>query len=461
MVISVPFIAGEMLEAFSEFTNTDAELPEFQQEVTYRRFVFGQNPISGDLDMSNYSDYIIYVTLDVSTRGDNDLVLAGVLEQGDSDIFMPARIRRNTDGSFIENEFRPQIGDYVIYKNVTYRLDELSFNRMGETEIFCRAKGKRMKDEDTDPEEITSAPYVAGELLDIYKEFASDPTFQQSVTYRNFTESHNPITGDLDKGVYTDYTIYVTLDLLDTENKLVQAGELQEGDAIVWMSSRISVETDGTEVSPQVKPKPRDFIIFNDITYRIAGLDFPIMGDTETFAKLTCQRMKDESSVSDVTTVPYVAGEILDLFYEYITTPEFQQKMTYRNFTQTTTPISGDLNLATYSDYSIYGTLDVEGIEKTLLPAGSLINSDVTIWLQARLKTETDGTAISPQIRPTINDRIIYDGVTYRINKITFYMMGTNEMFAKINGLRLSSANPTTDWNASYNSKYAVGKGYS
>jgi len=314
MVISVPFVAGEILEAFSEFTNTDAELPEFQQEVTYRRFVFGQNPVTGDLDMSNYTDYTIYVTVDI-LETEHKLVEAGELQSGDAEIWLPSRIRRNTDGSFIENEFRPQIGDYVIFNNIIYKLDSLSFNRMGETETFCKAKGLKMKDENT---------------------------------------------------------------------------------------------------------------------------------------------------VSDVTTVPYIAGEILDLFYEYVTTPEFQQKMTYRNFTQSNTPITGDLDLSTYTDYSIYGTIDVEGIEKTLLPAGSIINSDVTIWLDARLKTETDGTTISPQIRPTINDRIIYDGVTYKIDKIAFYMMGTNEMFAKISGLRLSSANPTTDWNASYDtSKYKVGGGFS
>ncbi len=40
-------------------------------------------------------------------------------------------------------------------------------------------------------------------------------------------------------------------------------------------------------------------------------------------------------------------------------------------------------------------------------------------------------------------------------------MLGSNEMFAKISGLRLGSDNPVVDWNASYDSTFKVGGGYS
>lgn len=397
--------------------------------------------------------------VDIQTL-EHELVLAGELNQGDSDIYIPARIRRLSDGTNLTNEFRPQLGDYVIYKNVTYRLDKLSFNILGQTETFCRAFGKRMQDTTTTDEEIGTVPYVVGEMLDVFSEFESLPEFQQEVTYRCFVKSiANPITGDVSTS-YTDYTIYATVDIQDTENQLVQAGELQLGDAVVFMSSRISKEIGGTTVSPQVRPKAHDYIIFNNITYRIEKLDFPIMGSTEVFAKLYCLRMKDESTVADVTTVPFVAGEMLDLFREYMTTPEFQQTLTYRHFTISKSPISGDLNLTTYSDYTIYGTVDIENTEKNLTLAGELRTSDVVIWLPARLSETTSGIAISPQVRPTINDYVIHDGVTYRIAKIVFYIMGTDEMFAKIFGMRLSSSNPPIDWNPSYDSTFKVGGGY-
>jgi len=460
IVISVPHVAGEMLEAFNEFTNTDDEIPSFQQELTYRRHVFAQNPITGDLDTTTYTEYAIYGMLDVLTQ-DNPLVEAGEMNQGDSDIFLPSRIRRLADGTFISAEFRPQLGDYVIYKNVTYRIDDLSFNMMGQTETFTRAKGTRMQDLDTSPEEYTDVPFIAGEYLDAFKVFETDPSFSQNLTYRCFTVTNNPITGDIDQSTYTDYDIYGTLDILETEKDLKGAGELQIGDAIVHMSSRISKERDGTAVSPQIKPKVNDYIYFNNITYRVKTLDFPIMGSTETFAKLYCLKIEDDSVTANVTTVPYVPGEVLDLFYDYLTTPEFQQTLTYRNFTEANNPVTGDLDKTTYTDYTIYGTIDISNIKKDLGEAGEMRSSTAEIWLKARLNAEVDGTEIDPQIRPTINDYVIYSGVTYRISRIIFYLLGTNEMYAKVIALRLSSVNPTVDWNSSYNSTYTVGGGYS
>lgn len=313
---------------------------------------------------------------------------------------------------------------------------------------------------------VISVPYVAGEILEAFKDFTNTdaelPEFQQEVTYRRFVFKEDPITGDLDTSNYTDYTIYATVDILETENKLGESGELQLGDAEIHLPSRIRRNSNGTTITNEFRPQINDWVIFNDVTYRIDVLSFNIMGETETFAKAYARRMEDSSTVLDVTTVPYVAGELLDLFREYMTTPEYRQAMTYRNFTQSNDPMTGDPVLTSYTDYDIYGTLDVEKIEKILLPAGSLTDCDVVIWLPSRLKEEIDGTVISPQVKPTIHDYIIYSGVTYRINKITFYTMGENEMFAKIGAVRLSSENPTTDWNPSYDSTtYKVGGGYS
>jgi len=307
---------------------------------------------------------------------------------------------------------------------------------------------------------VISVPYVAGEAMEMFRDFTNTdaelPEFQQEVTYRRFVFTEDPMTGDKIKDNYTDYTIYATVDILETSHSLVEAGKLQIGDAEIHVPSRIRRKSDGTFIENEFRPQIGDYVIFNNITYRLDVLSFNILGQTEMFVKAHGQRMKDESTVSDVTTVPYVAGEVLDLFREYITTPEYQQTMIYRHFTQTNDPMTGDLDLSVYTDYTIYGTLDVEKIEKILLPAGELSTSDVVIWLDARLKTEITGTAISPQIRPTLHDYVIYDGVTYRIDKITFYVMGTNEMFAKISGMRLKSNNPVVDWNPSYN-----GGGYS
>lgn len=140
MGLSVPYVAGEMLDAYKEFTDT----PEFQQSVTYRRFVFSQNPITGDLDLTVYADYAIYATVDIMNL-EHSLVEAGELEEGDAEVFLPPRIRTLTSGTLISPEFRPQINDYIIFSNVTYRIQKITFETIGTTEVFARASCKRLQ----------------------------------------------------------------------------------------------------------------------------------------------------------------------------------------------------------------------------------------------------------------------------------------------------------------------------
>ena len=109
----------------------------------------------------------------------------------------------------------------------------------------------------------------------------------------------------------------------------------------------------------------------------------------------------------------------------------------------------------------MYGTIDIDNTTRNLTEAGSMRSSDVTIWLKSRLDYETNGTVIDPQIRPAINDHIIWDGVTYRISKIIIYKIGDTEIFAKVFGMRMKSDSPTVDWNDSYDSTYKIGGGYS
>lgn len=302
MKISIPYVAGEYVQSessgsFREFITT----PEFQQTVTYRRFIFKQNPITGDLDSSNYTDYTIYATVDVQTL-DRPLTEAGELEVGDAEIFLSSRIRVETDGTVITPEFRPQINDYVIWKNVTYKIDTITFEKLGSTEMFAKAYGKRMQDTTTSYAEITSEPFVAGEMLEVFREFLTTPEFQQSITYRNFTKSNNPITGDKNTDTYTDYTVYGTVDTKDDTKVLTPAGELITNAVEVFFPSRLSAETDGTAISPQVRPAIGDYLIWDNVTYKISSIIFEIMGDVEIFAKCTCIRMKSDNPVKDWNT---------------------------------------------------------------------------------------------------------------------------------------------------------------
>ena len=306
-----------------------------------------------------------------------------------------------------------------------------------------------------------SVPDLAEIFDEGWDEIVEVPEFEKTILYRRYNLAEDNMTGDLIRSDYDEYSTVGEIQLQGIEDKTVKSGILEVGDAEIFLPSRIRRETSGSFIENEFRPQIGDYVVFNDITYKLVKLSFNILGQTELFTKAYGLKMKDDSTVSDVTTVPYVAGEILDLFREYMTTPEFQQEMVYRKFTQTNDPMTGDKVFTNYTDYTIYGTLDVENIENVLLPPGNLKRCDVVIWLDARLKTEVDGTAISPQVRPALWDRIIYNGVTYKINTMTFYIMGTNEIFAKIGGLRMKSDNPVVDWNPSYDSTFKVGGGYS
>ena len=161
-------------------------------------------------------------------------------------------------------------------------------------------------------------------------------------------------------------------------------------------------------------------------------------------------------------SVPYLAGELLDVFKEFEQQPEFQQKLTYRRFVFGQQPITGDVDTTTYTDYTIYGTADIQTVDSNLVQAGLLQSGDAVVFLPPRIRTKTDGTLISPEFRPQTQDYILYDNVTYRIENLTFERIGESELFVKILGKRLQNTNPVVDWNSSYDTtKYKVGGGYS
>lgn len=281
-----------------------------------------------------------------------------------------------------------------------------------------------------------SVPYSAGEYLqsesiNSFREFQTTPEFQQSVTYKRISFSNDPITGDLIESTTTSYTIYATIDLLETDHMQTEAGEMQMGDVTIYIAPRIKTETDGTIITKEFRPQIHDYIVYGDITYRIDQITFEMLGATELFAKCLGRRMKDESTVSDVATQPFVAGEMQELFREYLTTPEFQQAITYRKLATTTNPITGDQDESEYTDYYIYATIDIYDNKKVLTDAGELLNNSVTLYLPGRISETSSGETISPQIRPTLHDHVIWNNYTYRIETIVFETMGDTEIFAK------------------------------
>lgn len=119
-----------------------AEVPEFEKAITYRRYDFDEDNMTGDIDKDSYEDYQIYAEIQPFEMEDKQ-VKSGKLKIGDANIFFPARINIDIHGSAIE-EFRPQKYDEVIWKGVSYKIDKIIFERIGRLEIFADCIGKKL-----------------------------------------------------------------------------------------------------------------------------------------------------------------------------------------------------------------------------------------------------------------------------------------------------------------------------
>jgi hypothetical protein len=134
-----------------------------------------------------------------------------------------------------------------------------------------------------------SYPYLSGEWLGVQKEFTDDSSFRQAVTYRRYHLTTDNVTGDYIWTSYTDYTIYVDLQIATTENPVVEAGQLSAGDAIVFLPVRISKNTSGTLIT-EFRPQIQDEILFGGVTWKIDKFDIKMFGSTETYLKAYCKR---------------------------------------------------------------------------------------------------------------------------------------------------------------------------
>jgi len=138
---SYPDITGEWLQLQNEFSDNY----DFRQIVTYRRYALTTDNITGDYDWSNYTDYTIFADIQIQIIG-NSLVEAGQLNEGDAVIFLPSRIQKDIEGELIDEEFRPQIQDEVVFYGFTYKIDQIEVYDFDSTEIYVKCYAKLRKE---------------------------------------------------------------------------------------------------------------------------------------------------------------------------------------------------------------------------------------------------------------------------------------------------------------------------
>jgi hypothetical protein len=90
----------------------------FKKQIIYRRYVFGEDNLSGDKNYANYNDYNIYAEIQIEGELKN-LTDQGHLIESYGYIYLPAIIAYDKDGNGIPS-FRPQIKDEFYYNGKWY-----------------------------------------------------------------------------------------------------------------------------------------------------------------------------------------------------------------------------------------------------------------------------------------------------------------------------------------------------
>lgn len=135
-VVAVPCLTGDIADdAFFELMDTE----EFRQEITYKNYdeEFEDNMTGGKFK-GTPDEYTILGRVEPLTLKDN-LVRYGSMEVGDTRIFLPARIRYDSDWQPLSGvgSIRPHKYDEIEYQGITYRIKEITFHMLGSTEVYC------------------------------------------------------------------------------------------------------------------------------------------------------------------------------------------------------------------------------------------------------------------------------------------------------------------------------------
>jgi len=140
---------------------------------------------------------------------------------------------------------------------------------------------------------VPSYPYVTGEWLALQNEFGTSYDFRQPVVYRRYSLTEDPISGDYDWSNYTDYNIFADVQIQVSGNELVDAGQLNVGDALIFLPSRIQRDTSNASLDADFRPQIQDEIIHYGFTYKIDRMEFFRYEATEIYVKCFAKLRKD------------------------------------------------------------------------------------------------------------------------------------------------------------------------
>jgi len=145
-VISVSCLTGDIADdMWLEFM----EDLGIKQAIVYKDYSNErEDPMTGQKIKGTPDEYNIYARVEKQTAS-SSTVKIGSLGVGDALIYLPARIRYDTDWNPISGagDIRPHKYDEIEYQGMTYRIKNLTFRKLGKTEIYAECYCTRVKDE--------------------------------------------------------------------------------------------------------------------------------------------------------------------------------------------------------------------------------------------------------------------------------------------------------------------------
>ncbi|NCD07008.1 MAG: hypothetical protein EOL97_12895 [Spirochaetia bacterium] len=121
-------VYNKSLELYKNSYNILQNNFAFKKRVVYRRYVFGEDNLSGDKNYANYNDYNIYAEIQIEGELRN-MTDQGYLVESYGYIYLPSIISVDIEGNGLPS-FRPQVKDEFYYNGNWYVIQNATPNQL-------------------------------------------------------------------------------------------------------------------------------------------------------------------------------------------------------------------------------------------------------------------------------------------------------------------------------------------
>lgn len=122
--------------------------------------------------------------------------------------------------------------------------------------------------------------------------------FKKKITYKYYKLNTGNLLGDFDRSNYVEVIINGEIRPVDKNHLLVRMGELDMGDAELFLPARIRQDVDGNTIE-EIRPKINDEVSFYGETWRIKTVSFEYAGSIEISCYCLAGRLSTNTTIED------------------------------------------------------------------------------------------------------------------------------------------------------------------